>query len=411
MLRLGLGVAPGGSDPLSIGTVFSISSTGDITKLKNLAYVWPSSHVHGQLHNDGSGNLTWAGLGIGDIQMTTLRLLGRTTAGTGAVEELTAGTSLSLVAASGTLNTIQGIRTTDAPQFARLGLGAAAHASNPLTIGSVLSVDASGNLTAVGIRGSQAIITSGAGNYGTANAMQAELEYNSGNLATTLRSYNRGASVYGVISLNDGALTLSAAGVVNINGLIDSQWVKTDASKNLVSVANLVIGDMQMNTGRLLGRTTGSAGAVEEITPGTSLSFTGLGLNTIQDIRTSASPTFVGLNLSGLAVSRLVATDDSKNLVSVTESYTRKVTAVFAGSSYNDSSDYIDIAHNLGTHDVHVQVRRTKDETGATDATQQRILCDIHAGSYANNADTNKVHLHFGNDPDDDEEFTVVITG
>jgi hypothetical protein len=66
------------------------------------------------------------------ITMATSRILGRTTASTGAIEELTAGTSLSL--ASGSLNTIQGIRTTDTPRFARLGLGVAAHATTPLKI-------------------------------------------------------------------------------------------------------------------------------------------------------------------------------------------------------------------------------------------------------------------------------------
>lgn len=64
--------------------------------------------------------------------MATARILGRTTAGTGAVEELTAGTSLSL--SSGSLNTIQGIRTTDTPQFARLGVAQAADAAIPLAV-------------------------------------------------------------------------------------------------------------------------------------------------------------------------------------------------------------------------------------------------------------------------------------
>jgi hypothetical protein len=67
--------------------------------------------------------------------MATARILGRTTAGTGAVEELTAGTSLSL--SSGSLNTIQGIRTSDGPQFARLGLSIAADAAIPLMIGAL----------------------------------------------------------------------------------------------------------------------------------------------------------------------------------------------------------------------------------------------------------------------------------
>lgn len=59
-------------------------------------------------------------IGGSGLTMATARLLGRTTAGTGAPEELTAGTSLSLTA--GSLNTIQGIRTTDTPTFGGLTL-------------------------------------------------------------------------------------------------------------------------------------------------------------------------------------------------------------------------------------------------------------------------------------------------
>jgi len=51
-----------------------------------------------------------------------------------------------------------------------------------------------------------------------------------------------------------------------------------------------------MATARILGRTTAGTGVVEELTAGTSLSLSSGSLNTIQDIRTSATPTFVGAN-------------------------------------------------------------------------------------------------------------------
>lgn len=89
----------------------------------------------------------------------------------------------------------------------------------------------------------------------------------------------------------------------------------------------------------------------------------------------------------------------------------RKVAVTWAGTSYNDGSAYIDVTHNLATHDVQVEVYRTKDADGAADATRQTVLCDVHRGSYSNADDTNKIHLHFGVAPDDDEEFVVVITG
>lgn len=83
--------------------------------------------------------LSSAALTGSGFTMATARLLGRTTAATGAVEELTVGTSLAF--GSGTLNTIQGIRTTDAPQFVRQGLGIAADAAIPLLVGALGTIN------------------------------------------------------------------------------------------------------------------------------------------------------------------------------------------------------------------------------------------------------------------------------
>ena len=53
------------------------------------------------------------------------------------------------------------------------------------------------------------------------------------------------------------------------------------------------ISTITMNTGRLLGRTTASTGAVEEITPNaTNFTFASGALNTVQNIDTGATPTF-----------------------------------------------------------------------------------------------------------------------
>ncbi|MCX8015963.1 MAG: prepilin-type N-terminal cleavage/methylation domain-containing protein [Patescibacteria group bacterium] len=58
--NVGIGTA---SPPslLSVGasSQFQVNSSGDIVKIKNLTYSWPSSHAVGFLKNDGSGNLTW----------------------------------------------------------------------------------------------------------------------------------------------------------------------------------------------------------------------------------------------------------------------------------------------------------------------------------------------------------------
>lgn len=54
---------------------------------------------------------------------------------------------------------------------------------------------------------------------------------------------------------------------------------------------------LTMATSRILGRTTASTGAIEELTAGSSLSLSAGSLDTIQDIRTSASPEFTGVNV------------------------------------------------------------------------------------------------------------------
>jgi hypothetical protein len=62
------------SSLLSVGSTsqFQVNSSGDIVKLKNLTYSWPSSHTtDGFLKNDGTGNLTWTTItGLGGVSGT-----------------------------------------------------------------------------------------------------------------------------------------------------------------------------------------------------------------------------------------------------------------------------------------------------------------------------------------------------
>ncbi len=70
---------------LSVGSTsqFQVNTSGDIVKLKNLSYSWPSSHTtNGFLKNDGSGNLTWTTItGLGGVSGTGV--LGQATFWTG----------------------------------------------------------------------------------------------------------------------------------------------------------------------------------------------------------------------------------------------------------------------------------------------------------------------------------------
>lgn len=68
-LRIGASgnVGVGGTSLTSLLNVgssdqFQVNSSGDVVKLKNLTYAWPSAHVtKGALTNDGSGGLAWGG--------------------------------------------------------------------------------------------------------------------------------------------------------------------------------------------------------------------------------------------------------------------------------------------------------------------------------------------------------------
>lgn len=121
---------------------------------------------------------------------------------------------------------------------------------------------------------------------------------------------------------------------LNLSGLTASQPVVTDGAKNLSSVSyatlanSLGLGPTSSPTfagltiDTLNGILRGNFGNVLTVSIGTSLSYNGTTLDTIQDIRTSASPTFVhpiftGLRLTGLTALRLLATDGSTDVTTI----------------------------------------------------------------------------------------------
>jgi hypothetical protein len=63
-IYLGGNFGIGDATPVSLFTVgsgdtFQVDTNGDIVKIKNLTYSWPSSHAAGYLYDNGSGTLSW----------------------------------------------------------------------------------------------------------------------------------------------------------------------------------------------------------------------------------------------------------------------------------------------------------------------------------------------------------------
>lgn len=166
-----------------------------------------------------SGAITASGL-----TQTTSRLLGRTTAGTGAVEEISIGAGLTLSAGSLTVAAGGG--------------------------GTVTSINVSGGTTG---------LTTSGGPVTTSGTIT---------LAGTLAVANGGT----------GATTAAAArtslGSTTVGDAVFIAATAAAARTATGSAASGAVGSsgVTMNTSRLLGRTTASTGAVEEISVGTGLS-------------------------------------------------------------------------------------------------------------------------------------------
>ena len=66
--NIGVGDAtPAALFTVAAGDLFQVNSSGDVVKLKNVTYAWPSSQgaVNTYLKNDGSGVLSWATVAAG----------------------------------------------------------------------------------------------------------------------------------------------------------------------------------------------------------------------------------------------------------------------------------------------------------------------------------------------------------
>lgn len=138
------------------------------------------------------------------------------------------------------------------------------------------------------------------------------------------------------------AMTLG--GNLTMNGLTASNYVKTNGSKVLTSSATIPAGDI---TG--LGATapvTYSAGNIALNITGANLQITGSNLNTIQNIGTGASPTFVNSTFTGLGTNQFVKTDGSKSLTSTATITPGDITGLGATVPVTYSAGNIALGYN-----------------------------------------------------------------
>ena len=106
------------------------------------------------------------------------------------------------------------------------------------------------------------------------------------------------------------------------NSLFDTRLAATTSLSNLGTLAGLFSIGSSTGQTTILGKTVMTNASTTNTTVGTSLYLTGLGssllsVDTTGKVIASSTPTLTGLNVSGLTASQIVATDASKNLVSL----------------------------------------------------------------------------------------------
>lgn len=204
-----------------------------------------------------AGAVTGSGL-----TMATARLLGRTTASTGAVEEITVGTGLSLSA--GTLVATGG------------AAGTVTASGGSLTANAVvLGAGTTDTKVVAGVTtdGTSAI------NLGVAGASVGKVVLANATSGTITVQAPTGA--LGTVTLTVPAVTDTLVGKATTDTLTNKTLTSptlttpvlgTPSSGTLTNCAGLPTAGITMSTARLLGRTTASTGAAEEITVSTGLS-------------------------------------------------------------------------------------------------------------------------------------------
>jgi hypothetical protein len=207
------------------------------------------------------GSFSAAGAAAWDAQhvftQATDRLLGRTTAGVGATEEITVGSGLSLSA--GTL-------TATGTSMVYPGAGIA----NSTGSAWDTSYTTTGSGTVVALATSPSFITPILGTPQSGNFSTGTFTWPTFNQNTT----GTAANVTGTVAVgNGGTGAITLTGVLKGNGT--SAFTAASAGTDYVAPGAITTSGLTMATARLLGRTTASTGAAEEISVGAGLTLSG----------------------------------------------------------------------------------------------------------------------------------------
>jgi hypothetical protein len=230
--------------------------------------------------SDVSGVATSGAITGSGLTMSTARLLGRSTAATGAVEEIVIGSGLSL--SGGTLTATGGGGGSGTVTSVGLSLPAIFTVSgSPVTSSGTLT----GDLATQSANAVFAGPTTGAAAQPTFRALvAADLP----NTSVTAASYGSASQVAGFTVDAQGRLTAASNTSISIAATAINDSTATGRSvltaadaaagrSALSAAASGAIGSsgLTMATARLLGRTTASTGAPEEIAVGSGLSLSG----------------------------------------------------------------------------------------------------------------------------------------
>lgn len=342
----GLG-APYWDDLLAGGTVTSVSVitangfAGTVANSTTTPAITLTTTVTGLVKANGSalsaavagtdyvapGAITTSGL-----TMATARLLGRTTASSGAVEEITVGTGLSLSAGS--------LTNTAPDQVVSLTGGTAISISGTYPSFTITNTapDQIVSLTGAGTT----VVT---GTYPSFTITSSD-QYGGTVTSVSVVTANGFAGTVANASTTPAiTLTTSVSGLVKGNGTALSAAI---AGTDYVAPGAYTSSGLTMATARLLGRTTASSGAAEEITVGTGLSLSAGSLTNSAPDQTVVLTAGTGISVSSAYPNFTITNSAPDQTVSLTGAGTTVVTGTYPNFTITSNDQYTGTVTSVG---------------------------------------------------------------